>query len=119
MTPNQYGVPQTVPEGESIKYLAKEAATDPKIVGLVANMYPHRALSELGLDNRYQAFYAGKIALWCHIIPGWNINNVTVNPSPDRLGAGNRRKNPGSHAENLPGRHELGPGPGAADHHHA
>ena len=64
VTPNQYGVPQTVPEGESIEYLAEEKASDPKVVGLIANMYPHRSLEELGLDNKYQAFYAGKIALW-------------------------------------------------------
>lgn len=40
VNPNQYGVPQTVPEGESIRYLAEEKASDPKVVGLVANMYP-------------------------------------------------------------------------------
>ena len=39
VNPNQYGVPQTVNEGESIRYLAEEKASDPKIVGLVANMY--------------------------------------------------------------------------------
>ena len=49
VNPNQYGVPQTVNEGESIRYLAEEKASDPKIVGLVANMYPHRSLAELGL----------------------------------------------------------------------
>lgn len=81
INPNQYGVPQTVKKGESIKYLATEAATDPKIVGLVAQMYPHRTLADLGLDNAHQAFYAGKIALWCYLISGWDISKVTVNPS--------------------------------------
>ena len=80
VTPDQYGVPQTVPEGESIRYLAEEKASDPKVVGLVANMYPHRSLEELGLDNKYQAFYAGKIALWCYLIPEWDISDVTVAP---------------------------------------
>ena len=80
VNPNQYGVPQTVPEGESIRYLAEEKASDPKVVGLIANMYPHRSLEELGLDNKYQAFYAGKIALWCYLIPEWDIHNVTVAP---------------------------------------
>ena len=80
VTPNQYGVPQTVPEGESIEYLAEERASDPKIVGLVANMYPHRSLAELGVANKYQAFYAGKIALWCYLIPEWDISAVTVAP---------------------------------------
>ena len=81
VTPDQYGVPQTVGKGESIRYLAEEAATDPKIVGLVANMYPHRSLGELGVENKYLAFYAGKIALWCYIIPQWDISKVTINPN--------------------------------------
>ena len=80
VNPNQYGVPQTVPEGESIRYLAEEKASDPKVVGLIANMYPHRSLAELGLTNKYQAFYAGKIALWCYLIPEWDISDVTVAP---------------------------------------
>ena len=80
VNPDQYGVPQTVPEGESIRYLAEEKASDPKVVGLVANMYPHRSLAELGLTNKYQAFYAGKIALWCYLIPEWDISAVTVAP---------------------------------------
>ena len=78
VNPNQYGVPQTVPEGESIRYLAEEKASDPKVVGLIANMYPHRSLEELGLDNKYQAFYAGKDCLWCYLIPSGDINDVTV-----------------------------------------
>lgn len=80
VNPDQYGVPQTVPEGGSIRYLAEEKASDPKVVGLVANMYPHRSLAELGLSNKYQAFYAGKIALWCYLIPEWDISDVTVAP---------------------------------------
>ena len=80
VTPDQYGVPQTVPEGESIRYLAEEKASDSKVVGLVANMYPHRSLAELGLTNKYQAFYAGKIALWCYLIPEWAISDVAVAP---------------------------------------
>ena len=80
VNPDQYGVPQTVPEGESIRYLAEEKASDPKVVGLVANMYPHRSLAELGVANKYQAFYAGKIALWCYLIPEWDISAVTVAP---------------------------------------
>ena len=80
VTPDQYGVPQTVPEGERIRYLAEEKASDSKVVGLVANMYPHRSLAELGLSNKYQAFYAGKIALWCYLIPEWDISDVAVAP---------------------------------------
>ncbi|MCR1906264.1 SpaA isopeptide-forming pilin-related protein [Intestinimonas butyriciproducens] len=80
VNPSQHGVPQTVGKGESIEYLAEERASDPKVVGLVANMYPHRSLQELKLDNLYQAFYAGKIALWCYLIPEWDISKVTVAP---------------------------------------
>ncbi len=80
VNPDQYSVPQTVPEGESIRYLAEEKASDPKVVGLVANMYPHCSLAELGVANKYQAFYAGKIALWCYLIPEWDISDVTVAP---------------------------------------
>ena len=60
VTPNQYGVPQTVPEGESIEYLAEERASDPKIVGLVANMYPHRSLAELGVRKGTEEVCGGQ-----------------------------------------------------------
>lgn len=60
VNPNQYGVPQTVGPGESIKYLAEEKASDPKVVGIISNGYPHRSLGELGLENKYQAYYATK-----------------------------------------------------------
>lgn len=40
VNPNQYGVPQTVGPGESIKYLANEKASDPKVVGIISNGYP-------------------------------------------------------------------------------
>ena len=81
VNPNLYGVPQTVGKGESIEYLADEKASDPKVVGIIANCYPHRGLVELGLDSAHQAFYAGKIALWCYLIPEWDISKVTVNPN--------------------------------------
>ena len=44
VNPNLYGVPQTVGKGESIEYLADEKASDPKVVGIIANCYPHRGL---------------------------------------------------------------------------
>ena len=40
VNPNQYGVPQTVGPGESIKYLAEEKSSDPKVVGIISNGYP-------------------------------------------------------------------------------
>ena len=80
VNPNQYGVPQTVGPGQSIKYLANEKTKDPKIVSIVFNGYPHKSLGELGLDNKYQAYYATKMALWCYIIPGWDINSLKVAP---------------------------------------
>ena len=55
VNPNTLGVPQTVGVGESIEYLADEKASDPKVVGIVANGYPTRSLAELGLENKYQA----------------------------------------------------------------
>lgn len=91
VNPNQYGVPQTVGPGESIKYLAEEKASDPKVVGIISNGYPHRSLGELGLENKYQAFYATKMALWCYLIPSWDISNLKVAPglSGDELDRGN------------------------------
>lgn len=92
VNPNQYGVPQTVGPGESIKYLAEEKASDPKVVGIISNGYPHRSLGELGLENKYQAYYATKMALWCYLLPNWNIANLKVAPglSGDEQDRGNR-----------------------------
>ena len=92
VNPNQYGVPQTVGPGESIKYLAEEKASDPKVVGIISNGYPHRSLGELGLENKYQAYYSTKMALWCYLIPSWDISNLKVAPglSGDELDRGNR-----------------------------
>ena len=80
VNPNTKGVPQTVAPGESIKYIAKEKGSDPKIMGIIANGYPTRGLSELKLENKYHAYYATKMALWCYLLPNWNINNLKVNP---------------------------------------
>ena len=92
VNPNQYGVPQTVGPGKSIKYLAEEKASDPKVVGIISNGYPHRSLGELNLDNKYQAYYATKMALWCYLLPNWNIANLKVAPglSGSELDIGNR-----------------------------
>ena len=92
VNPNTAGVPQTVPEGQSIKYLAEEKASDPKVVGIISNGYPHRSLGELKLDNKYQAYYATKMALWCYLLPNWNIANLKVAPglSGSELDIGNR-----------------------------
>ena len=81
VNPNTVGVPQTVAPGESIEYLANEKASDPKVLGIVANGYPTRGLSELKLENKYHAYYATKMALWCYLLPNWNINNLKVNPN--------------------------------------
>ena len=80
VNPNTTGVPQTVGPGESIKYLAEEKSSDPKVVGIISNGYPHRSLEELNLDNKYQAYYATKMALWCYLLPNWSINNLKVAP---------------------------------------
>lgn len=81
VNPNALGVPQTVGVGESIEYLADEKASDPKVVGIVANGYPTRSLAELGLENKYQGYYATKMALWCYLLSNWDINNLKVNPN--------------------------------------
>lgn len=81
VNPNTKGVPQTVAPGQSIKYIAKEKGSDPKVMGIIANGYPTRGLSELKLENKYHAYYATKMALWCYLLPNWNINNLKVNPN--------------------------------------
>ena len=81
VNPNTTGVPQTVGPGESIKYIAKEKGSDPKVMGIIASGYPTRGLSELKLENKYHAYYATKMALWCYLLPNWNINNLKVNPN--------------------------------------
>lgn len=81
VNPNDKGVPQTVGVGESIKYLADEKTADPKVTGIIANGYPNRGLSELGLENKYHAYYATKMALWCYLLSHWDINNLKVNPN--------------------------------------
>ena len=92
VNPTIPGVPQTVGPGESIKYLAEEKASDPKVVGIISNGYPHRDLGELNLDNKYQAYYATKMALWCYLLPNWNIANLKVAPglTGTELDIGNR-----------------------------
>lgn len=92
VNPTTAGVPQTVAEGKSIKYKASSYATDPKVVGIIANGYPHRGLSELKLDNKYQAYYATKVALWCYLLSTWDINKVTVNPNLTGLEAERAQK---------------------------
>lgn len=81
VNPNTKGVPQSVAPGESIKYLAEEKGNDPKVMGIIANGYPTRGLSELKLENKYHAYYATKMALWCYLLPNWNISNLKVNPN--------------------------------------
>ena len=81
VNPNTKGVPQTVASGQSIKYLAEEKGNDPKVMGIIANGYPTRGLAELTLVNKYHAYYAYKMALWCYLLPNWNINNLKVNPN--------------------------------------
>lgn len=92
VNPTTPGVPQSVGPGESIKYLAEEKASDPKVVGIISNGYSHRSLGELNLDNKYQAYYATKMALWCYLLPNWNIANLKVAPglTGSELDIGNR-----------------------------
>ncbi len=80
VNPHTKGVPQSVPKGKSIKYIAKEIGSDPKVVGIIAHGYPSRSLAELKLEGIEQAYYATKMALWCYLMSDWDINNLKVNP---------------------------------------
>ena len=62
------------------------------MVGIISNGYPHRSLGELELDNKYQAYYATKMALWCYLMPDWNIADLKVAPglTGSELDIGNR-----------------------------
>ena len=80
-------MPQTVPAGTGISYLANQKYTDPKVFGIVASGYPHRSLEDLGLNDVNEGYYATKTALWCHILDNWDINNLTVNPATDQAAA--------------------------------
>ncbi len=44
VNPTDPGVPQTVGIGESVAYIAEEKASDPKVMGIIANGYPTRGL---------------------------------------------------------------------------
>lgn len=88
VSPTQYGVTETVPAGQSIKYTANEKAKDPKVMGIVASGYPTRGFNEMGVSNKYEAWYATKTALWCYLISSWDINALSVNPNcSDQAGA--------------------------------
>ena len=80
VNPNTAGVPQTVPAGTGIEYLANQKCTDTKVLGIVASGYPHVALDKLGLNSKYEAYYATKMALWCHLLSNWSVYDLKVNP---------------------------------------
>ena len=80
VNPTIYGVPETVGPGQSIKYIANEKSKDPKVMGIVANGYPTKTLAELGVNSKYEAWYATKIALWCYLLSNWDISALSVNP---------------------------------------
>ncbi len=79
--PNLYGVPVKAPQGTPIKYGADHLETDPKLVGILSNGYPHYTLESLGVTSKEQAYYATKMALWCYLLGSWDISNLGVNPS--------------------------------------
>ena len=85
--PRLYGVPALVPEGTSIKYGADGTVTDPKIMGICANGYPHVDLATLGLQTIEEAYYATKTALWCYLLSTWSIDSLSVNPNADQAAA--------------------------------
>ena len=80
VNPNSKGVPQTVPAGTGIEYLANQKCTDTKVLGIVSSGYPHVPLDKLGLNSKYEAYYATKMALWCHLLSNWSVYDLKVNP---------------------------------------
>ena len=56
-------------------------------MGIVASGYPTRSLERLGLASEYEAYYATKMALWCYLLPNWDIADLTVNPAADQATA--------------------------------
>ena len=118
VNPNQYGVPQTVPEGESIRYLAEEGQRS-QVVGLIANMCPpHRSLEELGLDN-------GKISGLLRrqrlpvVLPDPRVGHQRRHrgPRPYWHGAGDWGKYPQRRRPDLHGGHPVDQRGGAPAHH--
>lgn len=79
--PELYGVPVKVPEGTPIRYGADHLESDPKLVGIISNGYPHMSLETLGVTSKQQAYYATKMALWCYLIGSWSISSLGINPS--------------------------------------
>jgi len=79
--PDLYGVPEKVSEGTSIKYSASETMSDYKLVGIIANGYPHQSLESLGLQTADEGYYATKTAIWTYLISSWSIDKLAVNPS--------------------------------------
>ena len=80
VNPNTKGVPQAVPAGTGVEYLANQKCTDTKVLGIVASGYPHVPLDKLGLNSKYEAYYATKMALWCHLLSNWSVYDLKVNP---------------------------------------
>ena len=76
-----------MPEGTSIKYGADGTVSDPKIMGICANGYPHIDLATLGVQSVEEAYYATKTALWCYLLSTWDISKLSVNPNADQAAA--------------------------------
>ena len=85
--PRLYGVPALVEEGTAIRYGAEGTVTDPKIMGIVANGYPHMDLATLGVQTVEEAYYATKTTLWCYLLSTWSIDTLSVNPNADQAAA--------------------------------
>ena len=45
------------------------------------------AWSVWGWPAEYEAYYATKMALWCYLLPNWDIADLTVNPAADQAAA--------------------------------
>ena len=79
--PRLYGVPALVSEGTPIKYSATETVSDPKVMGIIANGYPHMTFSDLGVNSVEEAYYATKTALWIYLLGNWSVSGLGINPA--------------------------------------
>ena len=109
-------MPQTVGVGGEHRISGGGKTSDPKVLGIVANGYPTRSLEELGLENKYQGYYATKMALWCYLLSNWDINNLKVNSSLTGVELQRAPEDARRRQRHLCPRHGLDGGTGSGSH---
>ena len=82
--PRLYGVPWIKDHNgsvDSIRYSAESTVSDPKLVGIISNGYPHMTLNDLGLQSVDEAYYATKTAVWIYLLGNWTVSGLGINPN--------------------------------------